>query len=708
MAHEILLPYFSGVGSTGPAGAIGPTGPSPELGDVPNAKFTNNNSSWQGTSTQGTVRWTSLLSNSVFSIVNSTQIRVSVGGKYYISGGILFKGTVASNQSNLQVSIKVNGLDQPFQNQSYNNHVLGSYSSPTSGTQNKDEKSIPFGYIVSLNANDYIEIHIVSSNGQFVFLPLSSSVLNIFKLGGALGETGPTGAPGIPGGPTGDEGPTGATGPTGFTGPTGPESPIVNTKIAKYEWNSTNPVTTVLSAQIQNWQYSSPNQGIPYDTTVISDPTYTLDEPSRSIQVNESGKYLILGSIRIQTFNTWRGAVGVGMSIYKQTGIGTTLVKESHNGYLQEDDLAPGSTVSRITEVTLSTVVDLDASNSIIGSMILFFNWDYSQAYVKKSEITLIKLESTKGDQGPTGPAGIGTVGPMGPTGPMGIYDNLPSAKIKFNPDLPLPTLNSIMIAPNNSAIPFNGIEIMDGAFSYDSINFPRRITILESGRYLYNAKINILAYPGYTGILGYSGALRLNQNTIIDESTENYAEISSLSPSDERHISINISGISDFISSDFLELAIIQKLNQIDVNQVRIESAVFALTKLEGMIGPTGESVPGSTGPMGPIGPSGPTGPYPFFYQDTVPTGSIKVGTFWMNNVTGRYYIYVDDGDSFQWVQPAGPPGVEGPTGSSTLNEFYFQDTPPENPGIGALWYNLGVTYIFIDDGDSQQWVSV
>ena len=80
---------------------------------------------------------------------------------------------------------------------------------------------------------------------------------------------------------------------------------------------------------------------------------------------------------------------------------------------------------------------------------------------------------------------------------------------------------------------------------------------------------------------------------------------------------------------------------------------------------GQTGET--GATGPQGPTGPAG-TGGNPFYYQDTTPSGSITPGSFWYDSDLGNLYVYVDDGDSEQWVTPVsqiGPTGPSGATGS-------------------------------------------
>jgi hypothetical protein len=73
------------------------------------------------------------------------------------------------------------------------------------------------------------------------------------------------------------------------------------------------------------------------------------------------------------------------------------------------------------------------------------------------------------------------------------------------------------------------------------------------------------------------------------------------------------------------------------------------------------------------------------FYYQQNPPTG-ITFGTRWMDSDTGVEYIYINDGNSSQWVQPTND-------GSSTV----IQAT---NIVIGATYaatrsdYYIGVSY--------------
>ena len=53
---------------------------------------------------------------------------------------------------------------------------------------------------------------------------------------------------------------------------------------------------------------------------------------------------------------------------------------------------------------------------------------------------------------------------------------------------------------------------------------------------------------------------------------------------------------------------------------------------------------------------------------------------------------------------------GSQGYTGSVGESTFTWGPTPPLNPDIGARWYDTteGVLTVYVDDGDSQQWVEV
>jgi hypothetical protein len=52
------------------------------------------------------------------------------------------------------------------------------------------------------------------------------------------------------------------------------------------------------------------------------------------------------------------------------------------------------------------------------------------------------------------------------------------------------------------------------------------------------------------------------------------------------------------------------------------------------------------------------------FFYQENSPVSGITAGDRWMDSENGQEYIYIDDGNSQQWVQPSIPSTI-----SATIN---------------------------------------
>lgn len=94
------------------------------------------------------------------------------------------------------------------------------------------------------------------------------------------------------------------------------------------------------------------------------------------------------------------------------------------------------------------------------------------------------------------------------------------------------------------------------------------------------------------------------------------------------------------------------------------------------------------------------------FTYSSTAP-GSPSHGDTWFKSDTGDYYIYIDDGDSSQWVELTGGGSGGGGGGSGNLT---YSSTEPVSPVHGDSWFksDTGDYYIYINDGDSSQWVEI
>jgi hypothetical protein len=123
-----------------------------------------------------------------------------------------------------------------------------------------------------------------------------------------------------------------------------------------------------------------------------------------------------------------------------------------------------------------------------------------------------------------------------------------------------------------------------------------------------------------------------------------------------------------------------------------------------QGTTGPAGVSgftgPQGITGPSGPQGIQGPTGSnLPFYYTASAPSASsLTAGSRWFNSDTGVEYVYIDDGDSLQWVQPTSTiagslnyytMGVTASTYSITLYSQYG----PEYFGVSSST----ISYVYL-----------
>tara|TARA_R110000868_G_scaffold81820_8_gene231428 strand:+ start:2818 stop:3609 length:792 start_codon:yes stop_codon:yes gene_type:complete len=86
------------------------------------------------------------------------------------------------------------------------------------------------------------------------------------------------------------------------------------------------------------------------------------------------------------------------------------------------------------------------------------------------------------------------------------------------------------------------------------------------------------------------------------------------------------------------------------------------------------GNTGPAGTGDTGPQGSTGNTGAVDVSYQSTAPTGA-SAGEVWFNSTSGLFFVYVNDGDSNQWVQIVGSPG---PTGGAQVSSYTGQIEAP------------------------------
>jgi hypothetical protein len=75
------------------------------------------------------------------------------------------------------------------------------------------------------------------------------------------------------------------------------------------------------------------------------------------------------------------------------------------------------------------------------------------------------------------------------------------------------------------------------------------------------------------------------------------------------------------------------------------------------------------------------------YYYQNTSPTDAgITMGFRWMNSDTGVEYVYINDGDSSQWIQPTSQSG----SGTNTFYYGSFYDTTTQTAAVGNTAYAM------------------
>lgn len=87
------------------------------------------------------------------------------------------------------------------------------------------------------------------------------------------------------------------------------------------------------------------------------------------------------------------------------------------------------------------------------------------------------------------------------------------------------------------------------------------------------------------------------------------------------------------------------------------------------------------------------------FTYGTSAPA-SPTAGDFWFNSTLGVLLIYINDGNTSQWIEAGS--GIQG------LTDFTVSTTAPSNPENGDRWFktDIGVLLTYVNDGNTSQWI--
>jgi hypothetical protein len=294
------------------------------------------------------------------------------------------------------------------------------------------------------------------------------------------------------------------------------------------------------------------------------------------------------------------------------------------------------------------------------------------------------------GPQGPAGPRGeIGPIGPAGQDGQSPVVEAqfplvLEDGVISFNSEHVSNILDkfkntdiqnainklSSMSTPGGGGavdIALNGDKVIR---SVNTINFTgQNITLTRRRKNVDVAisggasNISVKGSQGMIQVADNAGDLAVNTNFKLDPSTEN------LSVPNGIKLLAGYCGYIEFPDG------------------TTQGTAAYGMGGSTGATGATG--VTGATGATGATGSQGPTGTIDFYYQSSPPTG-VTHGSRWMDSDNGIEYVYINDGNTNQWVQPTNTGG------SSTTSISILATATVTGATYAALAsdYYIGVSY--------------
>jgi hypothetical protein len=84
----------------------------------------------------------------------------------------------------------------------------------------------------------------------------------------------------------------------------------------------------------------------------------------------------------------------------------------------------------------------------------------------------------------------------------------------------------------------------------------------------------------------------------------------------------------------------------------------------------------------------------FQYFISGSSPSGvTLNVGDRWYNLNNGAEYVWNDDGNTTQWVQPAGIPGPQGLQGIQGISGNTGPQGPQGDAGFSGLYVTTGIT---------------
>jgi hypothetical protein len=282
-----------------------------------------------------------------------------------------------------------------------------------------------------------------------------------------------------------------------------------------------------------------------------------------------------------------------------------------------------------------------------------------------------------KGDKGQNGVAGaVGPAGPIGPVGPRGERgergsDGKPGAAGKRGPK------GSKGERGDRGDTGESGVISAEFPLVYDKdeksikIDEQRLEKILKriiGGKSVSAADMGWLASTGGGGkVAVYVNGTKVTPDVRVLDFTGTGVTVTHTKVGGK--VTVNINGAaSGGISGDYVKT---------------FNGSTGDVTGVSQLIAGSNITISGSTGAVTISSTATADGGTNFFYQTTPPVAGVTVGSRWMDSENGQEYIYIDDGNSQQWVQPSVPSiisptintvvGYTGETYSATQLDYYI-----------------------------------
>ena len=270
------------------------------------------------------------------------------------------------------------------------------------------------------------------------------------------------------------------------------------------------------------------------------------------------------------------------------------------------------------------------------------------------------------GPQGPVGPRGEkgepGTQGPIGPQGSQGPAGESPVLTAEYPLKL------------ENNKLTFDSDKFTKLIDKYRNTDIQKAIDAIGK------------AMPAGGGAVG----IKFNGSNLIKSVSDiNFTGNGVTVTQQGKNVEVNIPGgfspligVAQIVAGSGITLS-----PEDGIGIVTITATGSGTVGNTGATGPQGPQ--GNTGATGPAGAAGAGGTY--YYQLNAPTDpGITMGFRWMASDTGIEYVYINDGNTNQWVQPTNTGG------SSTTSISILATTAVTGATYTALSsdYYIGVSY--------------